>query len=459
MNSRIYLDAAATTAISGEVLNEMMPAFTINFGNSNSIHSFGRDAEKIVDLARDRIAKAINAQKSNEIYFTSGGTEANNWAIKGIAYANKSKGNHIITSAIEHESILRPLKDLEKEGFKVTYLPCDKNGIVPLEDLLHNLRRETILISIMSVNNEIGTIQNIKAIGKTAHEHNIIFHTDAVQAIGNLKMDVQDMEIDVMTFNAHKIYGPKGIGALYVKNGIEFEPLIKGGSQERSKRGGTLNVPSIAGFGKAVELAVRDYFVNTQKLKQMKNLFINELNKRIPDIKINGHPQQVSPSIVNISFKNIDAEALLTLLDMEGIAVSTGAACTAHSVEKSHVLTALGLSNEEIQSSIRFSFPKSITKEEILFVVEKTDEFVKKLREISPLTTGRKKWCITKKFCLFLKIWKTPKKLKMQMVLEKFLVIPISLKYIWELTKKAKLKMPVLRLLEAWLLWFIHQLQ
>ena len=277
MEKRIYLDNAATTYVSSEVLNEMLPCFNTIYGNSSSLHSFGRDAMAIVDRAKDRIAKAINAEKSNEIYFTSGGTEANNWAIKGIAYANRDKGNHIITSAIEHDSIIESCNALRREGFRVTFLPVDENGLVNIADLMHFIDKETILISIMAVNNEIGTIQNVKAIAKTAHENGIIFHTDAVQGIGALKFDVQDMEIDLMSMSAHKIYGPKGIGALYIRNGIKIEDLIDGGNQERGKRGGTTNVPAIAGFGKAVEIANRDLVVNQQKLRAIRNYFLEQV--------------------------------------------------------------------------------------------------------------------------------------------------------------------------------------
>ena len=284
MNMKIYADNASTTYVSSEVMNEMLPCFNTIYGNANSLHGFGRDAMAIVDRAKDRIAKAIGAEKSNEIYFTSGGTEANNWAIKGLAYANRDKGNHIITSAIEHDSVLESLNALKKDGFRITYLPVDSNGIVSLADLMHHIDKETILISIMAVNNEIGTIQNIKAIAKTAHENGIIFHTDAVQAIGALKINVQDMEIDAMTMSAHKIYGPKGCGALYLKSGIRIENLISGGSQERGKRGGTLNVPAIAGFGKAAEINARDMAVNTQRMKSLREYFLKKLTEKIPYI-------------------------------------------------------------------------------------------------------------------------------------------------------------------------------
>ncbi len=392
MERRVYLDNAATTYVSGEVLNEMLPCFNAVFGNSSSLHSFGREAQSIVDRARDRIAKAINAEKSNEIYFTGSGSEANNWAIKGLARANKSKGNHIIVSAIEHDSIIESCKELEQEGFEITYLSVDQTGIVSLAELLHYIKPETILISVMSVNNEVGTIQNIKAFAKTAHENGIIFHTDAVQAIGALKMDVQDMEIDAMTMSAHKIYGPKGVGALYLKNGIRIENLISGGNQERGKRGGTVNVPAVAGFGKAIEIAVRDLTVNQQKLKAIRTYFLEKVQEKIPYIYLNGHPQQKIQSIVNLSFELIEGESILMLLDLEGIAVSTGSACTSGSLEPSHVLKAMGISNELAQGSIRFSFGKSITKSDIDYVVEKLVSVVEKLRSISPLTkAGRGK--------------------------------------------------------------------
>ena len=392
MERRVYLDNAATTYVSSEVLNEMLPCFNAVYGNSSSLHSFGREASHIIDRARDRVCKAINASKPNEIYFTSGGTEANNWAIKGIAYANKHKGKHIITSQIEHDSVLEACRALEREGFEVTYLPVDEYGLVSLASLLHNIRKDTILVSIMSVNNEFGTIQNIKAIAKTAHENGILFHTDAVQAIGAVKIDVQDMEIDLMTMSAHKIYGPKGVGALYVKNGVKIDPLIDGGNQERGKRGGTTNVPAIAGFGKAVEIATRDLVVNQQKLKAIRNYFLDKVMERIPYVKLNGHPQQKIQGTVNLSFELIEGESILMLLDLNGVAVSTGSACTSGSLEPSHVLKAMGLSDELAQGSIRFSFGKSISKDDVDYAIDKLAEAVEKLRSISPLTkAGRKK--------------------------------------------------------------------
>ena len=388
---KVYLDNASTTYVSSEVLAEMLPCFNTIYGNSSSLHGFGREASAIVDRARDRVAHAINAQKSNEIYFTSGGTEADNWAIKGIAHAYANKGKHIIVSSIEHHAVLDSCKQLEKEGFEVTYLPVDKNGLVNIADLLHAIKKTTTLISIMAVNNEIGTIQNIKAIAKTAHEYGIIFHTDAVQAIGAVKIDVQDMEIDAMSMSAHKIYGPKGAGALYLKNGVRIENLMAGGNQERAKRGGTTNVPAIAGFGKAIEIAVRDLSINQQKLKTVREYFITKVKERIPYIQVNGHPHQKINGTVNISFDMIEGESILMLLDLEGVAVSTASACTSNSLEPSHVLRAIGVPDELAQGSIRFSFGKNISKSDVDYTIDVLEKAVAKLRGISPITkAGRK---------------------------------------------------------------------
>ena len=390
MERRVYLDSAATTYVTNEVLTEMMPCYNIFFGNSNSIHGFGREAQGIVDRARDRIAKTINA-KSEEIYFTSGGTESDNWAIKGVAHAYASKGKHIITSQIEHPAVLESCKALEKEGFEITYLPVDKHGIVSLAALLHAIRKDTILISIMAVNNEVGTIQNIKAIGKTAKENNILFHTDAVQAYGSLKLDVEDMCIDLMSISAHKIYGPKGVGALYVRKGVRITNLVDGGHQERSKRGGTVNVPAIAGFGKAAEINARDMAVNTQRMKSLREYFLKKLTEKIPYILVNGHPHQKVQSILNVSFELIEGEAILLMLDFEGIAVSTGSACTSGALEKSHVLAAMGVEDEVANGAIRFSFSRSTSKADLDYTVEKLAEVVEKLRKISPQSkAGRK---------------------------------------------------------------------
>ncbi len=391
MNKRVYLDNAATTYVSSEVLAEMLPCFNAIYGNSNSLHSYGREASAIVDRARDRVAHAINAAKSNEIYFTSGGTEADNWAIKGIAHAYSNKGKHIITSAIEHHAVLDACHQLEEEGYEVTYIPVDKTGLVDLTELLRAIRKDTTLISIMAVNNEVGTIQNIKAIAKIAHDYGIIFHTDAVQAIGAIKLDVQDMEIDALTLSAHKIYGPKGVGCLYLKNGIRIENLISGGNQERGKRGGTVDVPAVAGFGKAVEIAVRDMTINQQKLRSERDYLLKNIQEKIDYVTVNGHPHQKINGILNISFDMVDNESLLMLLDMEGVAVSIGSACTSNSAEPSHVLKAMKLDDDIVKSSIRISFGKNTSRSDLDYVVEVLEKAVSQLRSISAVTkAGRK---------------------------------------------------------------------
>lgn len=391
MTRKVYLDNAATTFVSSEVLQEMLPCFNAIYGNSNSVHSYGRDANAIVDRARDRIKHAINAKMANEIYFTSGGTEADNWAIIGLAHAQEGKGKHIITSKIEHHAVLDACKKLEEEGYEVTYLNVDSNGLVSLAELLHAIKPTTTLVSIMAVNNEVGTIQNIKAIGKIAHDYGVLFHTDAVQASGAIKLDVQDMEIDAMSLSAHKIFGPKGIGCLYVKDGVKISPLIVGGSQERAKRGGTLNVPAIAGFGKAMEIASRDIIINQQKLRGIRDYFIANVKEKIDYVSVNGHPQQKVNGIVNLSFEMVDNESLLMLLDMEGIAVSTGSACTSNSIEPSHVLEAMGLEEKFARGSLRFSFSKNISKTDLDYVIDVLAKSVEKLRAISALSkAGRK---------------------------------------------------------------------
>ncbi len=391
MSKKVYLDYASTSYVSNEVLNEMLPCFNTLYGNSNSLHSFGREASSIVDRARDRISRAIGANKSNEIYFTSGGTEANNWAIRGIAHAYSEKGKHIIVSSIEHRSVLDACACLEEEGYEISYLPVDKHGLVNMGELIHLIRKDTILVSIMAVNNEIGTIQNIKAIAKICHDYGVIFHTDACQAVGAIKINVQDMEIDAMTMTAHKIYGPKGVGALYLKDGVRIENLIYGGSQERGKRGGTVNVALVAGFGKAVEVATRDIVINQQKLKSERDYFLKNLKEKIEYIQVNGHPIQRVNGILNVCFEMVDKESLLMLLDLEGVAVSAGSACTSNSIEQSHVLKAIGLDDEKANSSLRFSFGKNLSRTDIDYAIEAIVKSVEKLRSISAMTkAGRR---------------------------------------------------------------------
>lgn len=384
MDKKVYLDAAATTYINNQVLAEMMPVLTTEYGNPNSLHTFGQNAKRYLDTARKRVADGIGAEPS-EIYFTSGGTEADNWAIIGLARANKDKGNHIITSKIEHHAILDACKQLEKEGFKVTYLPVDKYGIVSLSALMHEIRKDTILVSIMVANNEVGTIQNLNAIARTVKEKDIIFHCDAVQALGNIHLNVNELNIDAMSLSSHKIYGPTGAGALYVRKGIKIDSLLKGGSQESGKRGGTVNLPAIVGFGKAVELVTKDVTGNAQKLRHLREYFTKRVMEKIDHVHLLGHPHQRLPGMVTLSFEFVEGEALLMLLDMSGIAVSTGSACTSNSLDPSHVLMAMNIEHDLAQTAVRFSIAKNVTKEDLDYVVNELVKHVKKLREISPL--------------------------------------------------------------------------
>lgn len=395
---KIYFDNAATTPVSGEVLNAMLPVFTDKYGNSSSLHNIGRDANNLIDQSRDTIAELLNVS-SNEIYFTSSGTEANNWAIFGIANANRRKGNHIITSKIEHHSVLSSCEKLEKSGFKVTYLNVDSNGLISIAELMHSITSDTILISIIAANNEIGTIQNIRTISAIAHEKNIIFHTDAVQLFGHIEVDCQELGIDALTISSHKICGPKGCGALYVRKGVLIDNFIVGGNQERNKRAGTVNVPAVVGFAKAAEIAYRDIKANNYKLKQLSDYFKNKLEAEIPDIIFNGHPRQRLPQIVSVSFSCVEGESILMLLDLQGICVSTGSACTSNSLEPSHVVSALGLCYEDVQGTIRFSFSVNNTFEEIDFTIDTLKKSVTKLRDMSPIYKKRKrvKKCIVKK--------------------------------------------------------------
>ncbi|NEZ86857.1 cysteine desulfurase NifS [Clostridium botulinum] len=386
MNKQVYMDYSATTYTKPEVLEEMLPFFTENFGNPSSLYSFSDKTKKAVNLARERVAKALNAEK-NEIFFTSGGSEADNWVMKGIAYANKKKGNHIITTKIEHHAILHTAQFLEKEGFKVTYLPVDEEGFVNVEDIKNAITDETILVSVMFANNEIGTIEPIKEIGKLCKEKNIYFHTDAVQAIGHVDIDVKDMNIDLLSMSAHKFYGPKGVGALYIKNGVKIQNLIHGGGQERGKRASTENIAGIVGLGKAIELAMENMPEENKKLSNLRGRLIRGIEERIPEVKLNG-PKDMSkrlPNNVNFSFIGIEGETLLLDLDMNGIFGSTGSACASASLDPSHVLLSIGLPHEIAHGSLRLSLGAKNTEEDIDYVLEVLPKIIKQRREMSPL--------------------------------------------------------------------------
>ncbi len=380
----VYLDNSATTKVDDEVLKVMLPYFSQNYGNASSIYSIGRENRKAIEDAREKVAKILNCN-SNEVYFTAGGSESDNTAIKGIAYANKNKGNHIITSKIEHPAVLETCKKLEKDGFEVSYISVDENGILNLEELKDSIRPTTILISVMFANNEIGTIQPIKEIGEIAKEKGIYFHTDAVQAVGNIKIDVEKLNIDSLSLSAHKFYGPKGIGALYVRKNVPFVKFIDGGHQERNKRAGTENVAGIVGLGKAIELAYKDLDEHNEKIKKLRDYYVEQVEKRIPYIKVNGDRNKRLPGNSNISFRFIEGESLLLNLDLKGICASSGSACTSGSLDPSHVLLAIGLPHEIAHGSLRVSIGKYNTKEEIDYVVDSLVEIVERLRNMSPL--------------------------------------------------------------------------
>ena len=380
----IYFDNAATTKLDDEVLKEMLPYLKDNYGNPSSIYKLGREARKAIEDSREKIAKVLNC-KANEIYFTAGGSESDNTAIKGIAKANKKRGNHIITSKIEHPAVLETCKQLEKEGFEITYISVDEKGIVDLEELKKSIKPTTILITIMFANNEIGTIQPIEEIGKIAKGNNIYFHTDSVQAVGSIKIDVQKLNIDSLSLSGHKFYGPKGVGALYVKTGVPFEKFISGGHQERNKRAGTENVAGIVGIGKAIELAYENLDEYNKKIKELREYYVKQVEEKIPYIKINGDMEKRLPGNSNISFRFIEGEGLLLNLDLKGICASSGSACTSGSLDPSHVLLAIGLPHEIAHGSLRVSIGKYNTKEEIDYLIENLMEIVTRLREMSPL--------------------------------------------------------------------------
>lgn len=381
---RRYFDYAATTPMDPEVLEEMTPYFIENFGNPSSIYSYGREAKKAVEEARTRIAKLIGAN-AKEIFFTAGGSESDNWAIKGIAAALKGKGNHIITSKIEHHAVLHVCEYLEKHGFEVTYLPVDEDGLIDIKDLENAITDQTILITIMFANNEIGTIEPIEEIGKIAKEHNIYFHTDGVQALGNVEIDVEKMNIDLMSMSSHKIYGPKGVGALYIKKGIKIDPVIHGGAQERKKRAGTENVPGIVGFGKAAEIAYNHFEEHVEKTKKLSDKLMKGIQEEIHYVRLNGHPTRRLPGNVNFSFQFVEGEALLLNLDMLGVCGSSGSACTSGSLDPSHVLLAIGLPHEIAHGSLRLSIGRYTQEEDIDYVLQELPKIIDKLRAMSPL--------------------------------------------------------------------------
>ena len=384
MKTKIYLDNAATTRTAKEVVDAMIPYFTENYGNPSSIYELGQRSKEAITTAREQIAEVIGA-KPEEIYFTAGGSEADNWALKAACEAYEKKGKHIITTKIEHHAILHTCEYLERKGVEVTYLDVDENGLVDLDELQKAIRPDTILISIMFANNEIGTIEPVKEIGMIAKEHGILFHTDAVQAFGQVPIDVDNMHIDMLSSSAHKINGPKGIGFLYIRKGVKIRSFVHGGAQERKRRAGTENVPAIVGYGVAAKRAADTMEERTVRERQLRDDFIERVEKEIPYVKLNGHPTKRLPNNLNVSFRFIEGESLLIMLDMIGIAGSSGSACTSGSLDPSHVLLAIGLPHEIAHGSLRLSLGEDTTKEDLDYTLEQIKEIIQKLRDLSPL--------------------------------------------------------------------------
>jgi cysteine desulfurase len=382
---QVYLDYSATTPVKEEVMQEMIPYFTKMYGNPSSLYTIGAASREAIDKARFQVANLINAQ-DKEIFFTSSGTEADNWAILGVADVLKNKGNHIITTKIEHHAILHSCEYLKKHGYEVTYLDVDSEGIVDPEELEKAITDKTILISIMLVNNEIGTIEPIKELAAIAKKHGIVFHTDAVQALGNVHLDVKDLGVDLMSISAHKIYGPKGIGALYIRKSVKLSNYMHGGAQESKKRAGTENLPGIVGFGKAAEVATENLDQHIKKVSELRDYFVNQVMNKIQNVTINGSTEHRHPGNANLTFEYIEGEAMLLYLDMKGISVSTGSACSSASLVPSHVLSALDIPIEKIHGSLRFTIGDPTTKEDIDYVVENLTEVVNKLRNISSVS-------------------------------------------------------------------------
>jgi len=384
MDHIIYLDNAATTKTSPTVLETMLPYFSEYYGNASSIYSIGAKSKEAINRSRETIAATIGAQP-NEIYFTAGGSESDNWALKATTEAYKAKGNHIITTKIEHHAILHTCEYLEKMGFEISYIDVDENGVVKLDQLERAIRPETILISVMFANNEIGTIQPVREIGEIAKRHGVLFHTDAVQAYGQLPINVDELHIDMLSSSAHKICGPKGIGFLYIRKGVKIRSFVHGGAQERKRRAGTENVPGIVGYGKAAEEAVSTMEERTKREADLRDYLIGRVLKEIPYTRLNGHPTKRLPNNANFSFQFIEGESLLIMLDMDGICGSSGSACTSGSLDPSHVLLAIGLPHEIAHGSLRLTLGADTTREEIDFVVDRTKAIVERLRSMSPL--------------------------------------------------------------------------
>ncbi|WP_099468501.1 cysteine desulfurase NifS [Konateibacter massiliensis] len=384
MSEIIYLDNAATTQLDAAVFEEMKPYFTEFYGNPSSVYSIASESKKAIHIARERIAQTIGAQE-REIYFTNGGTESDNWAIKGIAESYSEKGKHIITSKIEHHAVLHTCEYLEKQGYDVTYLDVDEDGLISLEELEKSIREDTILISIMFANNEIGTIEPVKEIGEIARKHHVLFHTDAVQAFGHVPINVEEMNIDLLSASGHKVNGPKGVGFLYVKKNVKLKAFIHGGAQERQRRAGTENVPGIVGLGAAAKAANEQMAERSKQLTELRDYLIEQVEKNVDYIRLNGHRTKRLPNNVNFCFRFIEGESLLISLDMEGICASSGSACTSGSLDPSHVLLAIGLPHEIAHGSLRLTLSHTTTKKELDFVVAQLKDIVTRLRNMSPL--------------------------------------------------------------------------
>ena len=378
------MDYSATTPVKKEVLDEMLPYYTDYFGNPSSLYDVGADSKQALDVARGRVAKLIGA-KPEEVFFTSCGSEADNWALFGVTDALREKGNHIITTAIEHHAILHSGEYLEKHGFEVTYLPVQSNGMVDLKEFENAITDKTVLASIMYVNNEVGTVQPIKELAEIAHKHGVTFHTDAVQALGNVDCDVEKLGVDLMSMSGHKIYAPKGVGALYIRKGTKISNFLYGGAQESKHRAGTENVAGIVAFGKAAELADVNFDEHVKHSSQLRDYMMAEIEKRIPDVYVNGDKDHRHPGNLNVTFKKIEGESILLMLNHMGISVSTGSACSSKSLEPSHVLTALGVNEEDIHGTIRFTVGDFTTKEDVDYVLDTLEEIVTRLREISAI--------------------------------------------------------------------------